>query len=260
MRLEVSCQMRISTIKKSINKIVPLIVIILLWALLSYIIDKAIIVPGPLSTFKKLISLLGEEDFFFVVLGTLRRVLVGFVISLFLATVLGLLSGIFKRVNYFVDPLFQIIRTVPTIAVIMIAIIWLDEKASLLVSFLVVFPVIYTSVVGGVRSVDVKLLAMSDVYNVGFFTKVKGLYFPSIFPYLFVGMRSAISLGIKSTIAAEVISQPMGAIGSNMQQFKINFDIEGVFAWVIVIILISYSIDLILGRIQNRFEDWKEKI
>ena len=77
--------MRISTIKKSINKIVPLIVIILLWALLSYIIDKAIIVPGPLSTFKKLISLLGEEDFFFVVLGTLRRVFVGFVISLFLA-------------------------------------------------------------------------------------------------------------------------------------------------------------------------------
>jgi NitT/TauT family transport system permease protein len=135
-----------------------------------------------------------------------------------------------------------------------------DPSLETSVSFLVVFPVIYTSVLGGVKSVDPNLLAMADLYNVGFFTKVKGLYFPSVFPYLFVGIRTAISLGIKSTIAAEVISQPMGAIGSNMQQFKINFDIEGVFAWVIVIILISYAIDLLLGKIQNRFEDWKEKL
>lgn len=251
--------MKASIIRKYIGKIVPLIAIVILWALLSYLISNPIILPGPLSTGITLIDIIRREGFILSVYLTFKRVIVGFLISLFLGTILGIASGVSKRVNYFFDPWFHIIRTIPTIAVIIIAIIWLDsERAPLFVSFLVVFPVIYTSVLGGIRNVNLELLEMADIYEVGFKTKVKDLYFPSLLSYLFVGIRSSISLGIKATVAAEVISQPLNSIGTNMQRHKINFDIEGVFAWVIVIVLLSYIFDWILGLIQTKLEDWKE--
>lgn len=228
-------------------------VIIILWKILSVFVGKEVIVPSPESTFHKMVQIIMGKDFFVIVLSTIIRTLVSFFLSLVLALILGLLSFISKRVSFVVDPIVSIIRSTPTMAIIILALIWLGgEKSPIFIGFIVVFPILYSNVVEGFNNIDVNLIEMAKIYDVSKKEIVTNIYIPSIRNYLLAGINAALGLNFKVMISAEVMGQPKYAMGTNLFIQKINLEMSGVFAWAIILILIATFFDFIVNRVGRR--------
>lgn len=232
--------------------ILSILLLLIGWKIASVVVDKEILVPSPEGTFKEIINILQSPSFVASVRNTLMRALSGFIIALTLGISLGMVGGFFKPMYYLLRPIILINKAVPTMAMILLALIWLEsEKAPILVGFVVIFPVIYENVVEGIRNVDVKLVEMMEIYNIGKLDRLKDLYIPSIRPYLYGAMTAAIGLNLKIIIAAEVLSQPRISMGTSFQIEKANLNTAGVFAWSLITIVIAGALEQVLRIVRK---------
>lgn len=237
--------MKISISQNRLYTVISIVFIIVLWKFLSIWVDNSIMIPTPKSTVMEFIKIIRSQNFIIIVLSTLVRVMIGFLISFISALILGLLSGFFKPVYYLLKPLIVIQKSIPTMAIILLAIIWLkSEKAPILVGILIIFPIIYATVIQGIKSVDIKLIEMAKVYKLSKMTVMKDIYIPSIRSSIISVASATIGLNLKVIIAAEVLSQPSVSIGTSFQIEKANLNTAGVFAWALVSIIIAGGFDL----------------
>ncbi|MDE6364806.1 MAG: ABC transporter permease subunit, partial [Lachnospiraceae bacterium] len=120
------------------------------------------------------------------------------------------------------------------------ALIWFSSRnLSILISFLMVLPIIYTNVLGGIRNVDRQLLEMAQVFRISRLRVVRYIYLPQIMPFFYSACRISLGLSWKAGAAAEVIGMPRGSIGERLQQAKIYLDTPDLFAWTIVVVALS---------------------
>ena len=226
--------------KDFLYTILSTILLLILWKVVSAIVDKEILIPSPETTFLEVIKIMGSPNFIGAVLNTVKRALIGFIIALGVGVTLGMMAGFSKPIYFLLRPLILINKAVPTMAIILLALIWLQsEKAPILVGFIVIFPVIYESVLQGIRNVDERLVEMMNIYGVNTIDRFKDLYFPSIMSYLYGGISAAMGLNLKIIVAAEVLSQPQISIGTYFQVEKANLNTAGVFAWALITIVLA---------------------
>lgn len=102
-----------------------------------------------------------------------------------------------------------------------------------------VLPILYDNVLAGILGMDKKLLEMAQVFRVPFGRRLRYIYVSQVLPFFRAGCTIALGLCWKSGIAAEVIGMPKGSIGERLYQAKIYLDTPDLFAWTLVIILIS---------------------
>lgn len=114
-----------------------------------------------------------------------------------------------------------------------------SENLSVFIAFLVVFPIIYINTIAGFMSTDPKLLEMAWVFRMQGKKKLLYIYRPALLPYLISGCRVALGMGWKSGVAAEVIGVPSNSIGEKLYMAKIYLSTADLFAWTLVIIVIS---------------------
>ncbi len=220
---------------------------ILVWEILSLIINQEIYLPSPHATFIALLNLLSEKETYITLLYSSYRTLSGFLISSILGIIFGYICGVNKSIYYLFNPLVSIIRTVPVMSIIIIAIMWFkDTNVPIFVSFLMCFPIIWTNTVSGIKSTDIKLLQLCRVYNIKRSRIVKSVYFYSALPYIKAGMISALGISWKVTSAAEVLSLPKYSIGRYLYDSKVYLEIPDLFAWTIMIVLLSILFENIL--------------
>lgn len=213
---------------------------LLFWEILSRSIDKEILLPSPFTVVVTLFGLVQSISFWQTILYSFTRIVLGFFLAISVGTVLAILSFRNLIIRELVLPIMQIVKATPVVSFIILALIWIKAiNLSILISFLMVLPIIYTNVGQGLATADEKLLQMAEVFRVGRLKKIRAIYIPQIVPY-FV---SAISVGLgfcwKSGIAAEVIAFPSGSIGRQLYEAKLYFMTKELFAWTVVIILIS---------------------
>jgi NitT/TauT family transport system permease protein len=95
----------------------------------------------------------------------------------------------------------------------------------------------------GMRSFDKKLIEMGKQFAFSRKKSIKYIYWPSLKPFVNSATASGISLNMKVLIAAEVLGQPARAVGTNLFNAKAVLDTPGIFAWSVVVILLSYLIE-----------------
>jgi NitT/TauT family transport system permease protein len=100
----------------------------------------------------------------------------------------------------------------------------------------------------GIKSVDNKMIEMSKVFHFNLTKRIKMIYWPEMKPYFF--SSAAISFGIawKSGISAEVLSSTKNSIGMSLYFSQTHLDTTSLFAWTIIIIIISYSLEKLIIR------------
>ena len=247
--------MKTSIIKNSNikNKILPLLsvfVLLFLWQIISLIMGKEELFPSPYSVFYKTLFSINQKKFFIIVGNTLLRVIQSFVISFFLSLVLGIISGLNNTVLNILRPIVNIFKSVPTMSVIIIVLMYLSlEIAPIIICFLIIFPIIYNNIVIGILSVDKKLLQMAKVFNFSRKSMLYNIYIPSIKPFIKASINSALGLNFKIMIAAEVIGMPKLSLGEQLYLAKVNIDFSAVFAWTIVIIILSWIFEGLTSRL-----------
>lgn len=246
-----------STIKNSLITLASVILLILVWKLGAIYFDQELILPSPGTTLKQLWLIIQSDAFWPAVGATVGRGLIGFTISCLLGMVIGFGAGFSPVVYWLMQPWVTVIRATPVMSVIILAIIWLrTDMVPVFVTFLMIFPIIYGNVVAGIQNVDRHLLEMARIYRVKMYRTIEEVYIPSILPYLLAGASTAMGITWKVIIAAEILSQPQLAIGTNLMLAKIELATAQVVAWTVVAIIISFLFEYLLKMLDNRLKTW----
>ena len=230
-------------------------VAILLWALVAHLVDRDIVLPGPLRTLAYLGTMSSQWSTWEAIAATLRRVALSFSSNLVLALALGMGAGFIQALEEALKPLVTVMKAVPTMGVILLSVIWFDsETAVVFVTTLIVFPVLYSAVLSGVHHLDQGLIQMHRVFHIPLFTTLRRFLLPSLRPQLTAGIASGIGLSMKVVVAAEVLSQPGTGIGTMFQVERASLNTAGVFAWSLVVVVLTAGLDLLLAALKHRGE------
>lgn len=245
-----------------IKKMIPLfsiIALLLLWKTVSLIIGFDIILPSPEQTVSESLKLMLSPPFYTALGATAVRVGAGFIISLSAGVVIGLAAGYSRVVNALISPLLTAIKATPILSIILLAIIWFSTNSvPVFVCFLVIFPIICGNVLEGVKSVDHNYLNMAVVYKLSKAQTILHIYLPATLNYLMAGAKTALGIAWKAVIAAEVLCQPVFAIGTGMQDAKIQLETATLFAWTFMAILLSALSEWLFSLLEKLFP-WKKE-
>lgn len=227
--------------KKKIGYTILTVVLwVVLWQMAAAWIDNQIFLPSPQKTLGSLKSLLVSAEFYHSVGISLGNIAGGFLLGVFVGIGLAVLASLAEFFETFVNLPMRVIKATPVASFTILALFWMDStELSVLISFFMVLPVIYTNVLAGIRETDVSMLEMTKVFRIRLFDRIRFLYAPSVLPYLFSAASVAIGLAWKSGIAAEVIGIAKNSIGNHLYQAKIYMEMPELFAWTFVIIVIS---------------------
>lgn len=242
----------------ALNVIYPLAALALvlgIWAIAAKVKNKPLILPMPDRALRDFFQLFAQSGFWSSVGGTLWRTAVCFLIAFATAFLFAAAGGVFKPIAKILSPVVSILRAAPTMAVILIAMIWLNkESVPVLIGFLVAFPLLYQSIYTAIIGVDKNLVEMTKVYKVSAIDRVLHLYVPEIAPAVFDVSKSTLSLTLKVVIAAEVLAYTKSSIGLAMQGANSVPDISLLLAWTIMAIVMSFILEGIVSLLKVLWE------
>ena len=220
---------------------------LLVWELASIRIGYELLLPSPIAVLKTLVVLIWSLDFWQTILFSSVRIIAGFVIALISGTVLAILAYRFRLIEELVSPLMKIIKAMPVASFIILALVWIKSKnLSVLISFTMLFPMIYSSVEQGLKEADRKLLQMAQVFRLGLWKRAIAIYIPSVKPFFLTAITVGLGFSWKAGIAAEVIGIPSGSIGEKLYEAKLYWMTKELLAWTVVIVLISFLFEKVI--------------
>lgn len=235
---------------------------LVVWQLGSVILNRdslLTLLVSPVQVLVRVAQLSVTTDFWASIWFSLLRIAAGFFLAAGLGILLAMLSARFHRVKELLAPAMLAVKTIPVASFIILALILFSSRSlAALISFLMVLPIIYTNVLAGIEAADRQLLDMADVFQIPAGRRVRYIYLPQVMPFFRSGSTVALGLCWKSGIAAEVIGIPAGSIGEHLQQAKIYLDMPDLFAWTLVIVLVSLAFEktvlALLARTAKRLE------
>ncbi len=244
--------------KNLIFPIAAFALILAVWAIAAYAADLPLILPAPKDTFASFWGILGSAVYWQAVGLTVFRALRSFLYAVVLGAVLAVIAAFSEVVEKLLDPVVSVLRSVPTMSIILIAILWLGSKtAPVLIAFLITFPLLYQGFLDALKSVDRGILEMADVYKVGKKDKIFRIYLPAVSEGALSVMKSTVSLSLKIIIASEVMAQTRQSIGLYMQKAMVTFETAELIAWTVVAVVFSYLLEIAVGTIKKAVVRWK---
>jgi len=217
------------------------------WQLVSTMLGSEILLVSPAGVLLRLWQLLPTADFWRAVFVSSFRISLGFLLAAAASILLGCGACCCKRIKELIAPAMLAIKSVPVASFIILALVWFSSKTlSTLISFLMVLPVLYSSVVSGIINCDKQMLEMAKVFKMPLFRRVRYIYIPQALPFFKSGCTAALGLCWKAGIAAEVIGMPTGSVGERLQQAKVYLDTPDLFAWTLVIVAVSMLFERIV--------------
>lgn len=243
-----------SRIPKRVRRILILLIWLLLWQLLATLIHNRILFVGPAEAFAALWRQLPTSEFWRTVWHSSLRICSGYLLAFFLGVLSGILAYKKWYVEEFLEPAVALLQSVPVASFVILALIWIGSKnLAVLISFVIVFPVIYRNTLQGMKEADAQLLEMADVFGMSAWSRFWYVYRPSLFPYLLAGSRTACGMAWKSGVAAEVIGVPDLSIGEKLYMAKIYLSTAELFAWTFVVIVVSRLLERAFLWVMGQF-------
>jgi NitT/TauT family transport system permease protein len=188
---------------------------------------------------------------------TSYRVVVGFCIGAGLALPLGLFMGTIDWVYKLFNPLIQILRPIPPIAYIPLAILWFglgNPPAFFLISLGVFFPVLMNTI-SGVRHVDSIYIRAAQNLGASGATMFIRVILPAATPHILTGLRVGVGVGFICVIVAEMIAVNNG-LGFRILEAREFFWSDKIIAGMLTIGLLGLAIDTGMDRLNNHLLRW----
>jgi ABC-type nitrate/sulfonate/bicarbonate transport system permease component len=169
----------------------------------------------------------------------------------------GLMMGASRLVYYLLEPITEILRPIPSPAYVPIAILFLgidDEMKIFMIAFATFFPVLLNTY-SGVRSVDPVQLQTARTFGVKGRKLLWQIVVPSASPYIFTGMRISLAVALIVMVISEMVAASNG-IGYFVLAAQRGFKIREMFAGVVMLAVIGYTLNRIFLAVENRVLAW----
>lgn len=227
-----------------------LLLLLLGWQLLAVAMRQPELIPTVPRLLMALVELLGSAEFYQSVGCTLGRGLLGLAGSAVCAALTAWLLARHSLLEQLFRPWLTLLRSVPVISFILLALIFLDpEQLPLLIAFLTCFPLLTENLTNGLKALRPSLSLMAKQFQLSRYNRLTQIYYPQLHPFLFSGLTSAAGFGWRAIIMGEALAQCAAGIGSAMKVAQNFLDVPSLLAWTVVAILISHTTDQALRRL-----------
>jgi taurine transport system permease protein len=192
------------------------------------------------------------------VLRSLVLVTMGFVVASSLGVALGLAMGASRRVEAFVNPIFLVLRPIPPLAWIPLAIVWLGlgDAAKIMVIFVSAFVPSVINSFTGVRQIDKPIFEASAMLGASGWRYWREVIIPGALPSIFTGLRLSLQASWTTLVAAELIGAVAG-LGTILNQGAQDIYPAMILVGMASVALCGWAMTQGLGWIERRIMPWK---
>ena len=213
---------------------------LIVWQAAAGLINQRLLLVSPIDTVKALARLVPTRAFWHRIGFSAGRILTGFSLALLAGCLFAVLAHTSQLLHELLAPVMQLVKATPVASFIILALLWIRSKnLSILISFLMVLPVVYSAILEGLSNLDRQLGEMAQVFRIPRVRQTRYIWLPQIWPYLMQSCRVGLGICWKSGVAAEVIGLPSGSLGDALYQAKIYLQTADLFAWTFVIVCAS---------------------
>ncbi|MDM0078678.1 ABC transporter permease [Variovorax sp. J2P1-59] len=218
------------------------------------------LLPPP-SEIARTLSELAAQGLATHVLVSTARVLAGFAAGAALAVACGVWVGLSRRAESLLDPTFQALRAIPSLAWVPLLLLWLgiDEAAKLTLIAIGAFFPIYMGVVSGLRDVDRKLVEVAEMARLGPIAMARRVLLPAALPAIWTGLRNGLSLAWMFMVAAELIAATRG-LGYLLTDGRETGRADIVLAAIVLLALMGKLTDTGMQMLENRWLAWRDTV
>ena len=223
------------------------------WQAAAMAIGQEVFLVSPVQALRTLVQLLPRADFWQRVGFSSGRILLGFVLGAVVSVALAVCAARWSAADALLAPVMQLVKATPVASFIILALVWVRGSAlSVLISFLMVLPVLWGNVCKGISQTDGQLLEAVRAYRFGRWKTLRLVYVPSVLPYFASGCATGLGLAWKAGVAAEVLCRPAWAVGTQIVQARDYLETPSLFAWTLVVLLLSLALEKLLSALLNR--------
>ena len=220
-----------------------------------------ILFPSPLDMVRAGYEESAEGILWRDIAASLTRVFLGFAIGALIAVPLGCATGYFRRLEDWVDPIVELFRPIPPLALLPLFIIWLgigEMSKVLLIAFSTFFP-IFLNTTEGVLATDPVHVRAALSLGASRWQIFGNVIVRSALPNIIVGLRLGFALGFFVLVAAELIAADSG-LGYRIQESRNFFLVERMFVGAAVIGVLGFTFNLVLRRLEDLLLRWRSTI
>lgn len=219
---------------------------------------SSLTLPRPSDVARTLIDLWQSGLLFQHVLPSLSRLAVGSAMGVTAGIGIGVLIGLFSLARAGLVPLVAALFPIPKIALLPLFVIWfgIDEGSKYALIALGTFTPTVVATFGAVDNVDRTLIRMGQSFGLPWLSIVTKIVLPGALPGILSGMRISLSIGIILLVAAEMLGAQYG-IGAYILEAGSLYDLERLFAGVVILSALGVVLSWAIGRIEARMLRWR---
>jgi len=235
-----------------------LVVLLLVWEAAARMSGaKAALFPAPSMVVATLWTMVAEGHIFRPLAVSMLRLGLGYLTALVFAVGLGVTMGYSRAVHNLFEPLVEIMRPIPKVALVSPLIFFLgigDLMKIAVVALGVFFPILINTI-QGVRSLEPELVETARTFGIGTLAILRKIVLPAAAPQVFAGMHISLGMGFILVIIAEMISADSG-LGFAIVNAQRSFRVKEMYAWVVVLAITGYAMNGLFMMLRSRLLHW----
>lgn len=235
--------------------------LILIWEFLVNLLDlHPLILPAPSVIGAEFIEI-SERGLLWGPLGeTMQALFVGVGLSLVVGIPVGVLIGATGVLDLLSTPYLWALRATPSIAIAPLLVIWVgfDFDAKVIMVFLSAGVMVMMITLEGVKTVDDGLVRVARAFGADRKAIYRNVVFPYIVPYIANAVRNGIGAGIVGVMVVEMFNAP-GGIGAQVRRASHSYDGPRMFAYILLLIVISLTLISLSRRLEAHVSRWREE-
>jgi taurine transport system permease protein len=192
------------------------------------------------------------------VLQSSKLVLMGFAAAVAVGVPLGLAMGWSKRAEAFANPIFLLLRPIPPLAWIPLAIVWLGlgDAAKIMVIFVAAFVPSVINTYTGVRALEPHLVEAAAMLGAKRWTFIREVLVPGALPYIFTGLRLSLQASWTTLVAAELVGALFG-LGQVLNAAAQDIYPAMILVGMIFVGVCGGAMTWLLGLCERRAMPWR---
>lgn len=240
------------------------VILFICWYFLTSVfrVISAVRFPSPSDVYEAFVQLasVGYADGTLLthVLHSLELVVLGYAASIVTAVPLGILMGLSRRADGIINPVFQLLRPIPPLAWIPLAILWfgLGPSAEVFVIWLAAFAPLVINTYTGVRLVNPTLVAAARVHGGSTLDVIIDVVIPGALPMIFTGLRISLQVCWMALVAAELVGSTAG-LGHIMIIAERDLNSAMIAASMISVAALGVLLTIALSAVETAMMPWR---
>lgn len=236
-----------------LKKALIALIYLAVWEAASLLVGRELLLPAPLATVRRLFELLAKGESWAYAGLSLLRIMSGYLLGVLAGVLLAVLTARSRFAESLLSPLRGVVKATPVTSFILLALLWLNSSlVPLFISFLMVLPMVWADTADAILHTDPRLVEMGRVFGLSRTKIVRKIYVPSVLPQFLAACTTSLGFAWKSGVAAEIIALPLRSIGYQLYEAKLRIETLDLFAWTLLVILMSMGLEWLLVRGMRR--------